>query len=139
MARGLVLGCLLLFLAGWLASVPVQALSSTRAAALWRTEAFAHTAVAQAEAGDMTAARASLAVAVEASGFITDEEERALARGLVAWTRARLGGAEGAFAEALGIERESDRLMTLLRLAVTYEARGEEGTCGGFSIPCARW
>ncbi len=126
MTRGLVLGCLLLVLAGWLAPVPVQAMSSTRAAALWRTEAFAHTAVAQAEAGDMTAARESLALAVEASGFVTDEEERARARGLVAWTRARLGDAEGAFAEALGIERESDRLMTLLRLAATYEARGEE-------------
>ncbi len=104
MTRGLVLGCLLLFLAGWFAPVPAQAMGSTRAAALWRTEAFAHTAVAQAEAGDMTAARESLALAVEASGFITDEEERARARGMVAWTRARLGDAEGAFAEALGIE-----------------------------------
>ncbi len=104
MTRGLVLGSVLLFLAGWLAPVPVQAMSFTRAAALWRTEAFAHTAVAQAEAGDMAAARESLALAVEASGFITDEKERARAQGLVAWTRARLGDAEGAFAEALGIE-----------------------------------
>ncbi len=58
MARGLVLGCLLLLLAGWLAPVPVQAMSSTRAAALWRTEAFARAAVAQAEAGDTAAAEA---------------------------------------------------------------------------------
>ena len=126
MTRGLVLGCLLLFLAGWLAPGPVQAMGSTRAAALWRTEAFARAAVAQAEAGDMAAAEESLALAVEASEFITDEKERARARGLVAWTRARLGDAEGAFAEALGIERESDRLMTLLRLAAAYEARGDE-------------
>ena len=59
MTRGLVLGCLLLFLAGWFAPVPVQAMGSTRAAALWRTEAFARAAVAQAEAGDTAAARES--------------------------------------------------------------------------------
>ncbi len=65
MTRGLVLGCLLLFLVGWLAPVPVQAMSSARAAALWRTEAFAHTAVAHAQAMLSTedAALATLAVA----------------------------------------------------------------------------
>jgi hypothetical protein len=126
MTRGLVLGCLLLFLAGWLAPVPVQALGSTRAAALWRTEAFARSAVAQAEAGDMTAAAESLALAVEASGFIRDEGDRARARGFVAWVRARMGDAEGALAEALGIESESDRLITLLWLAAAYDASGEE-------------
>ncbi len=63
MTRGLVLGCLLLFLAGWLAPVPAQAMS--RPAALWRTAAFAHTAVAHAQAmlGAEDAALATLAVA----------------------------------------------------------------------------
>ncbi len=117
MTRGLVQGCLLLFFAGWLAPTPAAAMSSTRAAALWRTEAFAHTAVAQAEAGDMAAARESLAFAVEASEFITDEEDRARARGLVAWTRPRLGDAEGAFARAQLAEGKRDAARETIALA----------------------
>ena len=81
MKRLLTLAFLITTLAVEAAAPPAVAMSSTRAAALWRTEAFARTAVAQAETGDMTAAEESLALAVEASGFITDEKERARARG----------------------------------------------------------
>ncbi len=98
MTRGLVLGCLLLFLVGWLAPVPVQAMSSTRAAALWRTEAFAHTAVAQAEAGKLEAAKAGIETPLAAARQEPDPYGHALALVEIAHAQAILGAEDAALA-----------------------------------------
>ncbi len=83
MTRGLVLGFLLLFLAGWLAPVPVQAMGLTRAAA-------------EAEAAPLYRALALTAVAqtLLLAGESAAAQEMALQARAVAWTRETRAKAE---------------------------------------------
>ncbi|MEE8535971.1 MAG: hypothetical protein V3S45_07960, partial [Kiloniellales bacterium] len=82
----------------WLgvAAGPATAFSKRLDAAQIRAEALAHTAVAQADAGNAAAAMESLALALVNAEAIRDDDDRGEVLALIAWAQARTGDAAGA-------------------------------------------
>ena len=116
----------------WLgvATGPAAALSKRLDAAQIRAEALAHTAVAQAEAGDKPGAMESLALALVNAEAISDGDDRNEVLASIAWAQARTGDVAGALETTRSVDDPEYRFPALTQVALVLAEMGDRESAG---------